>query len=608
MAPTAPQRRYLFLTIGFIFLTVVIFYSTTSGDFRKVKAVIPSNGKANSDSSTASVTAPASTEASDSKEVSEDEDPDEPIELSVPTAPAETTPASEQEPNEPDNNSSEDEDEDEDKGEKTTDLEKVPASSDKIKTSKFHYLVPASGNNRRLCFNLVSSAANRYPVPVLVGWNATGLLSAANTHLAKLHVIQRYLDRLPEEEDDDIVLIVDGYDVIMQLPPDIMLKRYFDALHKENTRNAKRFGITMGELYEKGLETTLFFGADKICWPIDWRAPRCWAVPQSTMDPKAFGEKTNNGDMNYLIPRWLNSGTLIGPANHMRDYIRATLYEILNTYDVKYGHSESDQFYLANVWGRQEYYRSRKFAEDGKVEGGPTDRFLPRIYDKLEPIEYHVGIEYDSAMFQTKAGYERWNDWIRYNGGNGENAPVAKVEKDLKDEKEAFKPYDIQMPDDIQEALRTIYDEIEDAHPNTQSSQWIRGISLGTNYITKNIWALWHVTGDKDVIEEQFTKFWFFPYARSLLKSTVRRLQTTNEISKEPIGGRYWVHKTVYPDEQSLTDELGGAWSDEDGARWIDYSAMCKEWDDEVLAGEKDSSSQVKPMNSEIPPPPEKNQ
>lgn len=575
MMASSPQRRYLFLAIAFVFLTVVVFYSSSSVDLTRIKNLVPGKD-ANSSVSTSAAqdSKPTDTAAETEQEEADKQESDPQV-----PPPLEDT---------------------EDKTVETTD--------GGVKTSKFHYLIPASGNNRRLCFNIVSSAANRYPAPVLVGWNATGLLSAATTHLAKLHAIQRYLDRLPKEEDDDIVLIVDGYDVVMQLPPDIMLQRYYKALESENARNAERFGISVDELYEMGFETTLFFGADKICWPIDWRAPRCWAVPDSTMPSKAFGEKTNNGQMNYLIPKWLNSGTLIGPAAHMRDYIAATLYEILNSYDPKYGHSESDQFYLANVWGRQEYFRSKQFAEDGEVKGGPKDRLLPHIYDKSVAVEYHVGIEYDSAMFQTKAGYEQWNDWIKYNSKDGSSSlPAAKVDKDLKDEKENFKPYEIEMPAEVEKGLRSIYDEIADVHPGTDSSVWIRSVALGTNYITKQVWGLWHVTGDKDVIENQFTKFWFYPYARSLLKSAVRKLQTTDVISSEPIGGRYWVHKTVYPDEKSLTDELGGGWSDEDGGgRWIDYQTMCKEWEEDVLGGEKVASNQKRPAATNLPPPPEK--
>lgn len=453
-----------------------------------------------------------------------------------------------------------------------------------IKTSQFHYLIPASQKNRRFCFILASSAASRYPVPQLIGWNGTGLFDAALTHLAKLRAIEVYLDNLPPQEDDDVVLIVDGYDVIMQLPPEIMLKRYFKTMDDENARNAKRFGVTVDELKARDLDTTLYFGPDKICWPINWRAPRCWAVPSSTLPPKAFGPKTNNGNMVYMLPKWLNSGTLIGPADHMRDYVKATMREISATYDPTYKWKDSDQYYLANVWGRQEYFRSKMLHKDEEVPGGPSDRFLPHILKKEEKTEFHVGIEYESAMFQTKAGYEPFNGWIHY---NGTDTPTAMMTKDIFEEGPDFEPFPIEMPKEIETTLSKIYDQIPEAHPGSTAKEWIRDVILGTNFVTKNIWGLWHVTGDKDVIEDQYTKFWFYPYARSLLKSAVKVLREDRYISKEPIGGRYWVRKTLYPSAEELTDELGGAWSDEEEGKFVTWDSMCKDWEKDALGGEK---------------------
>ncbi|KAH7133222.1 hypothetical protein B0J13DRAFT_529140 [Dactylonectria estremocensis] len=545
----SPQRRNLFIAFGFLFIVLIVFYSSPSIDAERFKNIVPGYGSDSSQDPASTTKTPVSqtTAAADSDdEGSQNEETDD------------------------------------------TNSESPAIPEETIKTSQFHYLIPASGNNRRLCFNLISSAANRYPVPALMGWNGTGLLDASATHLAKLRAIERYLNSLPSEEDDDIVLIVDGYDVILQLPPDIMLERYFKVMERENKRTAERFGLTIDQVYEKDLHTTLYFGPDKICWPINWDAPRCWAVPPSNLPAKAFGPKTGNGAMPNMLPKWLNSGTLIGPASHMRDYVSATMYEILVTWDPNYQWKDSDQYYLANVWGRQEYFRSLKMSKDGKVSGGPSNRKLPRVYNKQEKIEFHVGIEYESSMFQTKAGYEPFVDWIHY---NGTKTPTAMMEKDMFELGDDFKPYPIEMPKKIEEALSKIYDDIPEAHPGSTSKDWIRNIVLGTNFVTKHIWALWHVTGDKDVIEDQYTKFWFYPFARSLVKAAVKHLQADNRISDKPIGGRYWVHKTTYPDSDTLADDMGGGWSDEDGGKWINYQTMCKKWEQELLGGEKTPAS-----------------
>ncbi|KAF4981204.1 hypothetical protein FZEAL_2934 [Fusarium zealandicum] len=549
MLAPASLRRNLIIALGLLIAAALFFYSGPGVDTERFKAIIPAHDNTKT------------------KTVSDKTQDIEAIDVATKLQPTQETTAVQP----------------------GATLEPKPESDTKsdltIKTSRFHYLVPASKTNRRFCFILGSSAASRYPPPQLIGWNGTGLFDAAKTHLAKLRAFQVYLDSLPKEEDDDIVLIVDGYDVIMQLPPEIMLQRYFATMEAENKRTAERFGFSLDQVKEENLDTTLFFGADKICWPINWRAPRCWAVPPSTLPTKAFGPKTNNGNMVFMLPKWLNSGTLIGPANHMRDYVAATLKEIDHTFEPTYQWKDSDQFYLANVWGRQEYYRSKKLHGIQEVPGGPKDRILPQKFTEDQQVEFHIGIEYESAMFQTKAGYEPFNGWLHY---NGTDTPTAMMEKDMFNEGSDFKPFPIEMPQAIEKSLSKIYDAIPEAHPGSTSKDWIRNIILGTNFVTKNIWGLWHVTGDKKVIEDQYTKFWFYPFARSLVKSAVKSLQASNKISEEPIGGRYWVHKTVYPEAGKLTDPLGGAWSDEEtGHRFVTWNEMCNVFDKDVLGGEK---------------------
>ncbi|OAQ99034.1 hypothetical protein LLEC1_02508, partial [Akanthomyces lecanii] len=230
-----------------------------------------------------------------------------------------------------------------------------PKPKPKPRASAFHYLVPASAPNIKLCYNVVSAAVNRFPAPLLLGWKGQGEMDAAETHLAKLRAIQIYLQGLSTDEDDDLVLIVDGYDIMMQLPMEIMIERYFNIQRDADARLAERFQLSVSELHERGIRNTIFWGPDKVCWPVEWAAPRCWAVPASHLDEHTFGPNQGDGGMETNDPRWLNSGTVIGPVGDMRTYINATMAEIARTYDANFENRESDQYYLANVWGRQEY-------------------------------------------------------------------------------------------------------------------------------------------------------------------------------------------------------------------------------------------------------------
>lgn len=133
---------------------------------------------------------------------------------------------------------------------------------------------------------------------------------------------------------------------------------------------------SVADARKRNLRQTVFWGPDKLCFPLDPRAPRCWAVPASSMGPNAFGPRSGSGDIVYN-ERWLNSGTVIGPVGDVKRLIDATMDEIQATYDETFELRDSDQYYVSNVWARQEYWRSKEAAHGGEVPGGPADRIIP---------------------------------------------------------------------------------------------------------------------------------------------------------------------------------------------------------------------------------------
>ncbi|KHN96871.1 uncharacterized protein MAM_05427 [Metarhizium album ARSEF 1941] len=454
-------------------------------------------------------------------------------------------------------------------------------------TSRLHFLVPASVSNVRLCYALASAAVNRYPVPTLIGWNGQGELDAARTHLAKLRTMKRYLDGLSPEEDEDLVIMVDGYDVIHQLPVEIMVKRYFDIAQRADAHLAERMGMSVRELHEQDVKQTVFWGPDKICWPGDAAAGRCWAVPPPYLGKNAFGEDQGAKDLRTNDPRWLNSGTVIAPIGDMRKVIDATMDEIAATHDVNFPQSESDQYYLANLWARQEYSRSKQIANGSEVEGGPANRVLPEKLSESQPTELHIAIEYESALFQTQAANEPFLGYLEYSGPSYTN----QVHVDMFNQGEAFTPFPIHMPINVRMALAKLYDSIPKAHPGSSADTWIQKVQLATNLVTKHIYGLWHCTGAKDSIDSEFRKMWFYPFIRSLLRESVRSIQRGDAISPEPIDGRVWLAKSVYPKDGEVVGEYGGAWSDEEvGGKFIPWKDICGEHEGILFQGQQDAA------------------
>ncbi|KFH46469.1 hypothetical protein ACRE_027080 [Hapsidospora chrysogenum ATCC 11550] len=448
------------------------------------------------------------------------------------------------------------------------------------RTSRLHFLIPASKANLHFCYNLLSAAATRWPIPTILGWHGVGQFDAAVTHLAKIRAIDRYLQSLDPEDDDDLVVIIDGYDILMQLPPEIMIQRYFEVVERSDAALAKRFGVSVEEARSRGLRQTIFWGPDKVCWPMDDKAGRCWAVPHSTLPPDAFGPNTGKGVRDWNDPRWLNSGTAMGPINDMRTLINATLAEIEATYDPEYAHRESDQYYVSNVWARQEYYRSVQ-AANGKKPDGPSHRRIPeKLYDGQQ-TEFHVSIDYESALFQTRTGYERFHGSHHFNSLTFS----ARVEKDMFElGEDKVVPLDIPMPINVYAALERILASIPDVvDEGTTAAEWIRTIKLGVNYVTKNIYPLWHCTGPKDLMADAFSEMWWYHLAKPLLKASTKAHQSKELITKNAVDGRLWASKNVYP--KDMDDELGGAWVDYNGATFVEWNEICGTYSEALFSG-----------------------
>jgi hypothetical protein len=262
----------------------------------------------------------------------------------------------------------------------------------------------------------------------------------------------------------------------------------------------------------------------------------------------------------------------MGPVGDVKRVVDATMDEIKATYDINFWQSDSDQYYLSNVWGRQEYWRSKLNADQPAVEGGPPERVIPQNISESGEFELHMGIEYQSALFQTRT----WNDpFIGYLQFD-EVDYSSRVQVHLAGQEEHFRPYLLQMPKSVQTALTKLYESIAEMHARRAADKWLRMAHLGTNLVTKQIYGLWHCTGAKEGIDTEFTRMWFYPFVKSLLKVSVKSSQRIGLISPKLMDGRKWSAKWFYPAEGELEDEYGGAWSDEvAGGKFVPWKHIC---------------------------------
>ncbi|KAJ7463401.1 hypothetical protein B0H11DRAFT_2052815 [Mycena galericulata] len=159
----------------------------------------------------------------------------------------------------------------------------------------FHLLpVNREGAGPLFCKVLMSSLIHGYS-PIILNWEAQG----DENWMQRLKVagVYEFLRDRPSLNDDDVVFMMDAWDVWLQLPPQILLERF-----------------------EELGSNKVVIGADMACWPNDLDEPACRDVPQSPV-PHTYGEHNTQ-------PRWANSGTIIGTAKSMKEVYKDLMAQL----------------------------------------------------------------------------------------------------------------------------------------------------------------------------------------------------------------------------------------------------------------------------------------
>ena len=436
----------------------------------------------------------------------------------------------------------------------------------------------------------------RYPVPILINWGAKENKDAYVQHLAKVWTILDYLDTLYKRgQKDDLVLIIDGFDIHFQLPPEVIVSRYFQENERANKRIEKQVGAAVAK--ERGFKQTVIFGHDKLCWPTDWRRPACWVVPEASDPKKAYGPMTD-ADPGRARARWLNSGTVLGPVDDVRDIFRATL-DLIHTNHT----TDSDQFYFANIWAAQEYARRLAEPVDPFRNVDRASRDWPSI-EAGQRTEYHFGLDYEAVLFQTMAFFREYLTWQTFDGKVSSNSLTASYNKassfwkGLKGSQQLIVRdpyYEKVLPADLARArgpfaaalgnVRTIHQPgtkktVSVTSPTASPSSsalpvektW-SDLSLGYNAISNQVFPLLHFTGPKEFRHLWWPRLWFLPWAEELLKAAVKAPR--EPFSQEPIGGKIWWPGLLGEGQETKVDwgTKVGSWSD--NGTFLGWDELC---------------------------------
>ncbi len=482
----------------------------------------------------------------------------------------------------------------------------VPSGLKKTNPS-FHLLIPASQSNANLCKTLLSSFVLSYPPPTLINYGKVfeGDSWDNGTHIGKIRGTYDYLNTARHVKDDDLVLVVDGYDVWFQLPPEVMIKRYHKMLNEADKRLRRRYGMALAETpgtdgnqepIQKYTQK-VFFAADKVCWPNPADDPACAAVPYSTLPQDTYGSDTDKDPEAFgNRPRFLNSGTLIGRVADVRKVYERAVHKVEEDRG-----SIGDQFVFAEIFGEQEYQRETLRQTSQGAGGRWLDWIANALGNSDSPLsanrtinnmtvipgqsyEFGIGLDYESELFQTMTHSDGDVEFISYNDSSvmshiqQKHPPVRSKPFWLPiDIQRASPPFTYSSPgnhsEDLIDGILLPYSKKLDTI--SEEPTWSE-VPLATNIFASSIPTLLHFNGDKSPLLSWWSQMWFSSNSRALLRRFIRSTQSKEAAYAAATGGQTW---------WDTRGGRGGVWTDK--ATWMEWGQVCKKMEDEVFADGK---------------------
>ncbi|KAM0716513.1 hypothetical protein Q7P37_007958 [Cladosporium fusiforme] len=468
---------------------------------------------------------------------------------------------------------------------RTTYTRVVPSNSAaQAPRSNLHVFIPASKPDPNLCKAIVSGNVLGYPSPTIINWDQDfndPAFVEGGSHLAKIKGTAEHLNSLDETHDDDLVLMVDGYDAWIQLRPQTLVDRYYEINRRAVERIASEFGNSSIEDLE--ISQQIIFGCQKRCWPWGENDPPCYAVPESTLPADIYGPETDtdvDDEANPYIKyrqRFLNSGVAIGTVGAMRKLFQQALAQAPQ--DANFG---SDQYILSHIFGDQELYREivRRDAGEPPREGW-NEGHIEEVRAKAAAhpdgnFEFGIGIDYGSEIGLNTVFAEDDTDWIKYadqdhlekiqndRGIFGESKRLQDVPSDISSTTQPFRTSSnaSNLPDDVSWDDVSLFTDV-----------WT-GISPVV--IHHNA----HRDGMKSLRETWWPKIWFQEHLRAMLNASARG--PAGSVAAEYIDGQkgreYWPEEMWKGGAQKgNVAKVGGS------GKWLTYQGICGGYDEELF-------------------------
>ncbi|KAF4459536.1 hypothetical protein FALBO_13700 [Fusarium albosuccineum] len=357
-----------------------------------------------------------------------------------------------------------------------------------------------------------------YPAPIIVNWKRESPSDDEGVGPAQPGTVSGTLhfldwaananntdDKLTE---DDLVLVLDANSVWLQLPPSLVLERYFRINARANYRITQLYDTRVPDL----MRQTIIAPAQKACVAPSGSVSNlhCHDMPESTLPTNVYGPLTDYRAMGwkYVRPKYINDGSFMGPSGDMRRLFRR-VKDKMNQDMVKPGLNHQvrrHQGIFSQVFGEQEVWR--------RATGG---RYPPEDPAKMtaarDEFEYHVGLDYTQDLFHPTCYAESDGSFIAL-----ADEEVAKKESSRR----GSSPPRIQIPGDVAKLdnpLAMFGDGFSQARYGSAN------VPLYTDLWTTSVPVALHHGATRNGLKERrvtwWDKTWYFPYLRMLLDMSI---------------------------------------------------------------------------------------
>jgi hypothetical protein len=466
----------------------------------------------------------------------------------------------------------------------TGEYEVIPSSSSQQTNSAFHLLVTSEHQGTELCQTITSTMILNYPPPTLVR-SGSRLDISYPPHdgiVSRIRGIVNYLKNEQHVNGTDLVLIVDGQDTFFQLPPEILIRRFFDIIRKSDDRLRKKYGFAVVE--ERGVQRRVqkysqrvVFGASKECGSHNKNDIACVTPPKSTLPPDIYGFKTDiQPDGRRNRPRWLDTGAVIGQAADL-----LPIYERVLQWVLHHSEKDSDKLVLEKLFGQQEYVRelerrrtSNPWKEFfwGLLGISDTSNITNVRIDLIsgQRYEFGIGVDYESQLFFNMKRAKGDTEWLRYDN----ITQVSKVQMAHGVPREvrlnlpadiqqyAENPFIVRKPEQG-EVPRPALNDTLDKLPSPESRRW-DNLDLLTNVHSKAVPVSIHLNGEEELRLHWWTKMWYYQWSRALLRKYMRAPGGRKHSIAAWLGGLDWWDQR---------GGQGGMWTEDN--HWISYGEIC---------------------------------